>query len=188
MNSTPMRLSPPAFLPVLLSLFLALPAPAPAWAQEAPSADADDDASPDATRAVEATLDAFHRAASEADGDTYFDLFAPDGVFLGTDATERWTVQEFREYARPHFTRGRGWTYTPLERHVTVAADGATAWFDERLHNDGLGETRGSGVLVNRGGRWKVAQYNLAIPIPNELAPEVVTRIRALEQESAGGN
>lgn len=131
--------------------------------------------------AVEAVLDDFHRAASEADGDAYFGLFAAEGVFLGTDATERWTVDEFRAYAKPYFDQGRGWTYEPLERHVSISDDGGTAWFDERLHNDGLGETRGSGVLVRRGGAWKVAQYNLTIPVPNELAADLVERIRGLD-------
>jgi hypothetical protein len=137
----------------------------------------------DAVHAVESVLDEFHRAASEADGEVYFGLFTPDGVFLGTDATERWTVEEFRAYAKPHFDQGRGWTYTPLERHVGLSDDGETAWFDERLHNDGLGETRGSGVLVRRGGAWKVAQYNLTIPVPNELAAELVERIRGLDAD-----
>lgn len=142
--------------------------------------DADIDAV-DYADAVEAVLDDFHRAASEADGDAYFGLFAAEGVFLGTDATERWTVDEFRAYAKPFFDQGRGWTYKPLERHVSISDDGGTAWFDERLHNDGLGETRGSGVLVRRGGAWKVAQYNLTIPVPNELAAELVERIRGLD-------
>jgi hypothetical protein len=39
-------------------------------------------------------------------------MFAPDGIFIGTDATERWTVAEFKAYAKPHFDKGRGWTYT----------------------------------------------------------------------------
>ena len=134
--------------------------------------------------AVAATLDALHEAASQADGDQYFALFAEEGVFLGTDATERWTVEEFRGYAMPFFEQGRGWTYVPTERHVSVAADGNTAWFDERLQNEGLGDTRGSGVLVWREGQWKIAQYNLTIPIPNALAGDVVRQIRALE--SAG--
>ena len=142
-----------------------------------------DIAAVDGAEAVEAVLDDFHRAASEADGDVYFGLFAAEGVFLGTDATERWTVDEFRAYAKPHFDRGRGWTYEPLERHVSISDDGGTAWFDERLHNDGLGETRGSGVLVRRGGAWKVAQYNLTIPVPNELAADLVERIRGLDLE-----
>ena len=44
-----------------------------------------------------------------------------------------------------------------------------------------LRETRGSGVLVLREGEWKVAQYNLTIPIPNPLAGDVVRQIRELE-------
>lgn len=34
---------------------------------------------------VDATLDSFHLAASEADGERYFSLFAPDGIFIGTE-------------------------------------------------------------------------------------------------------
>jgi ketosteroid isomerase-like protein len=135
-----------------------------------------------ASAAVEKTLDAFHQAASEADGDTYFGLFTADGVFLGTDATERWTVEEFRAYAQPFFSRGQGWTYTALERHVSMAPGGDVAWFDERLINASLGETRGSGVLLREDGQWRVAQYNLTIPIPNELAGDVALRIRELTE------
>lgn len=132
---------------------------------------------------VHATLDAFHRAASEADFDAYMGAFTDDGVFLGTDATERWTRDEFAEYARAAFDRGRGWTYVPVERWVRVSTDGGVAWFDERLDNASYGETRGSGVLVRAGDGWKIAQYNLTIPIPNALAREFVARIR----ESGGG-
>jgi hypothetical protein len=128
-------------------------------------------------------LDALHEAASAADFDSYFGLYATEFIFLGTDATERWDRDQFMEYARGPFSRGRGWTYAPIERHVYIAADGATAWFDERLDNANLGETRGSGILVRESGAWKVAQYNLTIPIPNGLAREVVARIR----EHGGG-
>src|SRR5271168_3840018 len=58
-----------------------------------------------------ATLDDFHAAAAAADEARYFGHFAADGVFLGTDATERWTVDAFRAYAKPHFDAGRGWAY-----------------------------------------------------------------------------
>lgn len=155
-----------------------------------PTGDGADGADPvtgaDPVAAVEAVLDRFHEAASRADGETYFGLFAPEGVFLGTDATERWTVEQFRAYAKPYFDRGLGWTYIPVERHVTIADDGMVAWFDERLDNEGLGETRGSGVLVRRAGDWRIAQYNLTIPVPNELAGEVVARIRELGQTADG--
>lgn len=126
----------------------------------------------------DATLDALHAAASRADGAAYFALFTPDAVFIGTDAQERWDLPAFRAYCEPYFSRGQGWTYVPTERHVVREDD--IAWFDERLHNDKYGETRGSGVLVRRGGRWLVVQYVLSIPVPNELAPDLVERVRAL--------
>lgn len=137
----------------------------------------EDDRAPDPA-AVHAVLDDFHDAASAADFGRYFGHFAREGVFLGTDATERWTVAEFQAYARPFFERGRGWTYRPRDRSVVFSADGRTAFFDELLDNEGLGETRGSGALVRQGGAWKIAQYNLSIPVPNALADSVVGIIR----------
>ncbi len=132
---------------------------------------------------ISRTLDDLHDAASKADFDRYFGLYASGAIFLGTDATERWTRDAFMAYAKPFFDQGRGWTYVMIERHISIAHDGATAWFDERLNNTSLGETRGSGVLVKSDGRWQVTQYNLTIPIPNALAGEVVARIRARSEE-----
>jgi len=60
-----------------------------------------------------------------------------------------------------------------------VSADGAFAWFDEVLDNEGYGECRGSGVLERRAQRWVVRQYNLTVPVPNDLLRGVVERIRA---------
>ena len=131
---------------------------------------------------VAGTLNTLHQAAADADYGAYSSVFATDAVFLGTDATERWTRDEFMTFAKPYFDQGRGWTYVMTERHITVAEHGATAWFDEELDNAGLGKTRGSGVLTREGGQWKISQYNLTIPIPNELAGEVVDRIRGQAQ------
>ncbi len=147
--------------------------------------------SPDPTVAVEHTLGALHAAASAADGDRYFALFTADAVFLGTDAIERWTIDAFRAYAEPHFSAGRGWTYTPLDRHVFIDPTGTTAWFDERLDNDSYGEVRGTGVLRRTGPAdpngsdtpWRVAQYNLAFSVPNELAGDLVKRIRESQRQ-----
>lgn len=147
---------------------------------ERPSGSVGSVASAADTAAVSGVLDAFHRAASEADAERYFGLFAEDAVFLGTDATERWTRGDFEEYARPYFDAGQGWTYVPIERRVSLASGGAVAWFDELLENQGLGLTRGTGVLVREGGEWRVAQYNLTIPVPNEVAADVVELIRPL--------
>ena len=128
---------------------------------------------------INALLDAFHRAASNAKFDEYFGMFAPDGIFIGTDATERWTVDEFKAYAKPHFDKGRGWTYAVVERHVNVSGDDRHASFDELLDNTALGRCRGTGVVRRIGGAWKIEQYHLTIPVPNALAEDVVKRIRA---------
>ncbi len=133
---------------------------------------------------VELVLDDLHRLAAQADGESYFALFAEDAVFYGTDATERWSVADFRKYAEPHFSQGRGWTYTATERHVFIGDSGDVAWFDERLDNAKYGEVRGSGVLVLEGGEWKIAQYNLAFPVPNELAADLVERIRSFSSSA----
>ena len=135
-------------------------------------------APPDPRFAVEATLDRFHIAAAVADEKEYFDLIAPVGVFLGTDATERWDRESFRAFAKPYFDQGKGWAFSPRDRHVALSAGGDVAWFDELLDSASYGECRGTGVLEKIGGEWKIQQYHLTIPIPNALAKEVVERIR----------
>jgi predicted esterase len=128
-----------------------------------------------------ATLDRFHAAAAKADLKAYFDLFAPEGVFIGTDATERWTVAEFRAYAEPLFKRGRGWTYKPRAagRHVELSPAGDIAWFSEILDNEKYGVCRGTGVLRKIDGSWRVAQYHLTVPVPNDLMERVTMLIKA---------
>ncbi len=128
-------------------------------------------------RAVNARLDAFHAAASKADGASYFACLAPDAIFIGTDATERWSVAQFRAYCEPYFAQGKGWTYTPSERHVYLSRDRATVWFDERLSNAKYGELRGSGALRRDGERWLITQYVMSFPVPNDLSAELVKRI-----------
>ena len=128
-------------------------------------------AGPVARTAVGAELDDFHDAAARADEERYFAHFAPDGVFLGTDATERWNVAAFRAYAHPYFARGKAWSFRAARRAVTVR--GELAWFDEDLETQNLGPARGSGVLSLRGGRWLIEQYVLSITIPNERFPAV---------------
>jgi ketosteroid isomerase-like protein len=127
---------------------------------------------------VAALLDDWHDAAADADETRYFGHMSPDFVFLGTDATERWDVPAFRAFAHPYFAKGKAWTFTPRERHVMLSPRGDVAWFDEKLDSATYGECRGSGVVRRVGGEWKVAHYNLTIPIPNDLAKEVVAKIR----------
>lgn len=133
-------------------------------------------------RAAARVLDALHREAAEADGAAYFDLFAPDAVYIGTDVTERWSIAEFRGYAEPYFNRGQGWTYTPRSRSLTLAPleCRCVVWFDEALDSASYGTSRGTGVVVRGAdGRWRIALYALTFPIPNALARDMTARIRA---------
>jgi broad specificity phosphatase PhoE len=131
---------------------------------------------------VARVLDDFHDAAAKSDAKRYFAILPEDAVFLGTDGTERWTGTEFRAYAMPYFERGQGWTYACLSRHVDVEPGATFAWFDERFDNAAYGECRGSGVLCKRDGRWVLRQYNLTVPLPNELAQGFAARIRAFRE------
>jgi hypothetical protein len=130
----------------------------------------------------EQTLTSLHDAASKSDEARYFDLFAKGGsVFLGTDATERWTLDEFKAFAHPYFSQGKGWTYTlqPGTRKINIVRGTNVAYFDELLNNAKLGTCRGSGVLVIENGQWRVGQYNLSIPVPNDKAESVVKLIHS---------
>ena len=127
---------------------------------------------------VAAVLDDWHAAAAAADEERYFGHFASDGVFLGTDDSERWTVAEFRDYAHPHFSQGRGWTYLPRERHVLLSPDGSMAWFDEKLEHETYGRVRGTGVLRRTDEVWKLVHYSLSFPIPNEATLTVAEIVR----------
>ena len=137
-----------------------------------------DDRPPDDDVAVARALDGFHDAAAHADFERYFAYWTDRSVFLGTDATERWVGQEFKDFAKPYFDQGKGWKYVPRDRRVTLSADGSVAWFDELLDNEKYGVCRGSGVLLREGKGWKIVQYNLAFMVPNDLADKVTGLIR----------
>lgn len=131
--------------------------------------------------AIAAVLDDFHLAAAQADEARYFGHMDEGAVFLGTDATERWTKAQFQAYAHPYFAKGKAWSFHATRRAITVSADGRTAWFDEDLATANLGPCRGSGVLALKDGAWKIVQYNLAFTVPNGVAKEVKARIEAFQ-------
>ncbi len=158
----------PASAPTTLVVGLSPVAPlTAAGVVDAPAAAMTDDMTKAST-----TLDRFHAAAAAADESAYFSLFAEGGVFLGTDGKERWTVPEFRVYAHPRFAAGKAWAFRSTRRDLSVRGD--IAWFDEDLATPNLGPARGSGALLrDPQGAWKVVQYNLSIPIPNERFADV---------------
>ena len=122
---------------------------------------------------INSTLDAWHKAAAEANYNDYFNLMTDNAVFIGTDATENWNKTNFRAFAKPFFDKGKAWNFTVLERHIYFDKTGKMAWFDELL-NTQMKICRGSGVLVKKGTEWKIQHYVLSMTIPNDNTNEVV--------------
>lgn len=129
-------------------------------------------------KAINATLDGIHEHAGTGNWGAYFDLYTDDAIFLGTDITERWDMAAFKAYADAHPS---GWKYWMVERHIDFTPDGNSAWFDEILDTKKYGKSRGTGILVRTPKGWKVAQYHLTFPIPNDIFVDVVKDIRAFE-------
>ena len=67
---------------------------------------------------VSAVIDSLHQYAAQAKFNEYFELYSAGATFIGTDASETWTLEEFKNYAKPVFDRGSGWTYKSRERHI----------------------------------------------------------------------
>ena len=116
-------------------------------------------------------IDGLHEDAHEGNFKSYFERYSPDAVFLGTDKTERWTIEEFKEYADPAFADGHGWTYKVVERNWE--GEGNIRWFDEILFNEKLGNCRGTGVAKLINDERKIAHYALTMLVPNSIAANV---------------
>jgi hypothetical protein len=121
--------------------------------------------------ALDSLIDGLHKDAHEGNFEPYFARYTSDAVFMGTDKTERWTIDEFKTYAAPAFEDGHGWTYRVVERNWEGGGD--TRWFDEILFNEKLGHCRGTGVVEKVGSNWKIAHYSLTLLIPNDIAETV---------------
>ena len=120
---------------------------------------------------INALLDGLHQDAHEGNFQSYFDRYTSDAIFLGTDKTERWSIEEFKAYAKPAFADGNGWSYSVVERNWEGVGD--TRWFDEILFNEKLGHCRGTGVVQLIEGEWKILHYALTMLVPNEIAADV---------------
>lgn len=139
---------------------------------------------------VAKVLDRFHAGAASSDFEEYFSCFSSSNGarFLGTDASENWNVEEFRAYAKPHFDSGNGWEYHPFGTRkidiLDLIGSENIAWFDESLQSKKWGDARGTGVMILEGRNWKILQYHLSFPTPNELAPSITSLISALNNSS----
>jgi hypothetical protein len=133
-------------------------------------------------------LDDFHDAAAHGDKSRYLGHMTDDAVFMGTDEWERWPkYPDFTDYVNMRFKDGKGWDYRSVERTIEVSDDGETAWFDEVVFSERNGRFRGTGVLVQERGTWKIAHYAMSFLVFNEDWEEVIELTRQTRQEKAAG-
>ena len=128
--------------------------------------------------AINTVLNFWHKNAAEANFENYFNSMSDKSIFIGTDASENWSLQEFKDFSKPFFDQGKAWDFTSLERNIYVYDNGELAWFDELL-DTWMGVCRGSGVVIKNEGNWEIEHYVLSLTIPNDNIRDV----RAINKE-----
>lgn len=132
---------------------------------------------------VAAFIDGWHDDAAHANL-RYFDKMAPDGVYIGTDKSERWVRDDFKTWAAPYFKRGKAWEFHSFNRHITYTADHSLIWFDEQLHTQ-MGICQASGVIRNDRDGLHIVHYQLSLAIPNDLVNQIKNQIDTDEASKA---
>lgn len=126
---------------------------------------------------LSAFIDQWHRAASTADEAVFFGSLTRDGVYLGTDETERWLTPEFEAWGNKYFQRETAWDFHPYNRHIMFSPDQKFAYWDELL-DTWMGTCRGSGVAIKTPQGWKIKHFNLAVMIPNDDIDKVIEVVK----------
>ncbi|WP_196894224.1 nuclear transport factor 2 family protein [Aureivirga marina] len=122
---------------------------------------------------LDTLLNKWHRSAANALHQDYIQAMSKDGVYIGTDASENWTRDEFEEFSKPYFDKKKTWNFKTLQRNIYVGETGKYAWFDELLDTR-LGVCRGSGVIYDENGKWEIKHYVLSIAVPNENLDTII--------------
>ncbi len=127
-------------------------------------------------------LDAWHLAATEANAAVFFGSMADEAVYIGTDATERWTKAEFMTFAKPYFDRGKAWDFKAYDRDLHLTSDGKIVWFSELL-STWMGICRGSGILRKTANGWKLEQYHLSVTVPNDIIKDFISLVNVYQEK-----
>jgi hypothetical protein len=122
---------------------------------------------------LDTLIDFWHLQASKAKFASYFNITTDNFIFLGTAPGERWNKNQFKEFSKPFFDKGKAWDFKPKNRNWIFTQNGKTAWFDEDL-TTWMNTCRGSGICVKENGKWKLAYYNLTVLIENEKMDEFI--------------
>jgi hypothetical protein len=121
---------------------------------------------------IDQLISNWHQDASNANLGGYMRLMDSSFVYVGTDASEKWTKDEFSTFCKPYFDQNKTWDFKSIDRTINISADQNSAWFYEILQTH-MGTCRGSGILELKNKQWKLRQYVLSLAIPNEKMSEV---------------
>ncbi|MGM0579133.1 MAG: nuclear transport factor 2 family protein [Bacteroidota bacterium] len=122
-------------------------------------------------------MDDWHKAAATADEDAFFGSMTAEGIYLGTDKTEKWTRDEMAKWADEHFQGESAWSFTATDRDVYFSENGKTAWLNEKL-DTWMGVCKGTAVLVLQDNGWKIALYDLSVTIDNDKIDQFLDLIK----------
>lgn len=115
---------------------------------------------------IDQMLDRWHLAATNADEEMFFGLMTEDAHYLGTDASEDWTRDQMKVWAKSIFEKDSAWDFKKIKRNIYNYNE-ELAWFDETL-DTWMGICRGSGVVKKVNGDWKIQHYVLSVAVPND--------------------
>ncbi len=155
--------------------FAAQLALSPVWAQ---------DSAEQTRQKLAQFLDEWHEDAAHARL-AYFDKIAADGVYIGTDKTERWLRDDFKAWAARYFQRPVAWAFKAIKRQIQMTPDQSVLWFDEQLSTQ-MGICQASGVVRKTAKGFEIVHYQLSMAVPNEVNAAVVELIK--KHESASPN
>ena len=128
------------------------------------------------TTEVNQFMDSWHKAAATADEEVFFGSMTKDGVYLGTDKTEKWTRDEMAVWAKEYFERESAWSFTATSRDIYFSENGKVAWLNEKL-DTWMGVCKGTAVLELTNEGWKIALYDLSVTIDNDKIQKFIELI-----------
>ena len=134
------------------------------------------------TPEINQLLDNWHLAAANANAEQFFGSMSDQSIYIGTDATERWTKEQFKTFAEPYFKRGKAWDFKPYDRDIHISPDGRHVWFSELL-TTWMGICRGSGILSKTDQGWKIDQYHLSVTVPNDVVRDFIKLVDNFNQQ-----
>ena len=116
---------------------------------------------------IDSLINQWHHAAAVADENKFFGMMTEDGIYIGTDSTERWKRDELKQWSAKYFARDTAWDFTPISRNTVIGPGGQVAWFDELL-DTWMGACRSTGIMIQMEGEWKIVHYHLSVAVPND--------------------